>query len=129
MRYLLHDLYEVTTVWEFDTDRATAVQNPDSTWRVTMDVRARKVRVDSAGVETVLPMDEWVEVGVFAPGGAEGARSKPLYLRMHRIRAGAQTITVTVPGQPALAGLDPRELLNWEQREDGNNLLEVKIGG
>ena len=36
-------------------------------------VQARKVVVDSAGVETPMPMDDWVEVGVFVP--AEEARS------------------------------------------------------
>ena len=36
-------------------------------------VQARKVVVDSAGVETPMPMDDWVEVGVFVPG--EEARS------------------------------------------------------
>jgi ABC-2 type transport system permease protein len=31
-------------------------------------VQARKKVCDSAGVETEVPMDEWVEIGVFAPG-------------------------------------------------------------
>jgi len=35
---------------------------------------------------------------------------------MHRIRSGDQTITVTVPREPALAGIDPYHLLDWEER-------------
>ncbi len=34
---------------------------------MTLDVRAAKVVVDSGGVETELPTDDWVEIGVFAP--------------------------------------------------------------
>jgi hypothetical protein len=30
---------------------------------------------------------------------------------MHRVRSGPQTITVTVSGRPARAGIDPRHLL------------------
>ena len=66
LQYLLHDLFEVNTFWELETERATAEQTAAGTWQVTLDVRARKVVVDSAGVETEVPMDEWVEIGVFA---------------------------------------------------------------
>ncbi|HET7461383.1 MAG TPA: hypothetical protein VFJ82_09035 [Longimicrobium sp.] len=126
LRYLLHDLFEVNTFWELDTERAAAEQTGKDSWRVTFVVRARKVVADSAGEEREVPMDEWVEVGVFAPGAAPG---DPLYVRKHRIRSGAQTITVTVPRKPALAGIDPYHVLDWEEREEDNNLRSVKIEG
>jgi ABC-2 type transport system permease protein len=82
--------------------------------------------VDEADVETEVPMDDWVQVGVFAPA-EEGERSgKPIYLQMHRIRAGKQTITVTVPGRPARAGIDPNHLLIDLDMDD--NSENVKIG-
>lgn len=43
---------------------------------------------------------------------------------MHRIRSGEQTITVTVPCKPALAGIDPYNLLDWEE---GDNVEGVEI--
>ena len=52
-----------------------------------------------------------------------GAAGEPLYLRMHRIRSGEQRITVTVPGEPAQAGIDPRLLLLDVKAED--NLAKV----
>ncbi len=74
---------------------------------MTLDVRARKVVVDSAGVETELPMNDWVEIGVFAPAGEGEESGRPLYVQMHRIRSGEQTVTVTVPRKPARTGIDP----------------------
>ena len=65
LQYLLHDLFEVNTFWELETERVTAEQTEAGTWQVTLDVRARKVVVDSAGVETEVPMNEWVEIGIF----------------------------------------------------------------
>lgn len=56
--------------------------------------------VDSAGVETEVPMDDWVEVGVFAPAEKGEEPGKPPYLQTHRILSGKQTITVTVPREP-----------------------------
>ena len=74
-------------------------------------MRARKVVDDSAGVETEVPMDDWVQVGVFAPAEESEEEGKPLYVQMHRIRSGKQTITVTVPVEPAGVGIDPYHLL------------------
>ena len=122
LRPLLHDLFEVNSYWTFDTKQAAAVQTGAGAWRVTLEVEARKTVADSAGVETELPMGEWVEVGVFAAAGPTEALGRPLYVQKHRIRSGRQTITVTVPHRPARAGIDPYNLLDWEE---GDNIEPV----
>jgi len=116
-QYLLRDLFEKNTFWELATERATAKRTSAGAWQVTLDVRARKVVVDEAGIETEAPMDDWVEVGVFGEG-------EP-YMAMHRIRSGQQTITVTAPRKPTRAGIDPENLLIDLDTE--NNIKEVKI--
>ena len=111
-------------------ERATAKVTTAGTWQVTLDVRARKLVVDTAGVETDAPMHEWVELGVFAEAGrGSGQLSEPLYVQRHRIRSGTQTITATVARKPTLVGIDPYHVLDWEEREDDNNLARVKIEG
>ena len=57
-QYLLKDLFERNTFWELETERAAAQRTGDANWQVTLDVRARKVVVDEAGVETEVPMDD-----------------------------------------------------------------------
>jgi ABC-2 type transport system permease protein len=73
-------------------------------------------------------MDEWLEIGVFAdaPNG-NWELGEPMYLKKHRIRSGSQTITVTVPDKPHLAGIDPFHVLDWEEREDDDNTNGVNI--
>ncbi|MBV9790036.1 MAG: hypothetical protein JOZ51_17750 [Chloroflexi bacterium] len=126
LQYLLHDLFEANSFWELKAERATAEQIDADIWQVMVDVRARKVVVDEAGVEAEVPMDDWIEVGVFAPDDEGEAAGRPLYMQMHRVRSGAQTITVTVPGKPDRAGIDPSYLLI--DLEMGDNLAEVEIG-
>ena len=116
-QYLLRDLFEKNTFWEFTTSRVTAKQTSADAWQVTLDVRARKTVIDEAGIETESPMDDWVEVGVFGEG-------KP-YMQKHRIRSGQQTITVTAPRKPTRAGIDPKNLLIDLDTE--NNIKDVKI--
>ncbi len=115
-------------MWELRAEGAKAAPTGDGAWEVTLEVVARKVVVVSTGVETEVPMDEPVEIGVFAAAG-EGADelAEPLHVAMHRIRSGAQTITVTVPREPVLAGIDPFHLLDWVEAEDDDNIEAVEI--
>ena len=131
MKYLLHDLFEVNTLWQFETKSVTAVEAKAATWQVTLNVHARKIVYDSAGVETERPMDEWIPIGIFAePESGHDELSAPLYLEKHRIRSGDQTIIVFVSGsKPILAGIDPNHLLDWEEKDDDDNIEEVESRG
>jgi hypothetical protein len=124
LKSLLHDLFAVNTFWTFDTKRATAAQNETGAWQVTLEVEAHKVVADSAGRETELPIDEWVEIGIFAPAEPGEVLGKPLYVQKHRVRPGTQTITVMVPRKPARGGIDPYNLLDWEE---GDNIEPVEV--
>ncbi len=125
---LLHDLFEVNVIWEFAVDRATATARDDGAWDVAMDIRARKVVVDTAGVETDLDLDAWIEVGVFGrPEAGRDRLSQPLHLARHRIRSGDHTLTITVQERPVLAGIDPHHVLDWEEREDDDNIERVVV--
>ena len=122
LHYLLVDLFEANTFWELATQRVTAKQTETGTWQVTLELTARKVVVDAAGVETEVPMDDLIEVGVFTAADA-GGRGEPLYLHMHRVRSGEHRLTVMVPSKPARAGIDPRNLLIEVEGDD--NLKEI----
>jgi ABC-type transport system involved in multi-copper enzyme maturation permease subunit len=124
LQSLLHDLFEVNAWWTFDTKQATAVQTASGTWEVTLEVEARKVVADSAGIEREVPMTEWVEIGIFAPAGPGEMLGKPLYVQKHRFASGKQTIRVTVAQEPARAGIDPYNLLDWEE---GDNIEAVTV--
>ena len=124
LRPLLHDLFEVNTWWTFDTNAARAVRTASGSWQVTFEVEASKVQADSAGREREVPMTEWVEIGVFAPAGPGEVLGAPLHLQRHRVRSGTQTITVTVPRRPARGGLDPYNLLDWEE---GDNIERIVV--
>ena len=127
LRYLLHDLFEVNTYWMLAVERVRADSTAAGGWRVTLDVRARKMVYDSAGVESELRMDEWVPIGVFgAPEPGAGELSAPLHLRRHRIRSGRQSITVSVPRKPRLAGIDPYHVLDWEEKEEDDNIVRIE---
>jgi ABC-2 type transport system permease protein len=61
-----------------------------------MDVVGKKVRADSMGVKTEVPMNDMVEIAVFAGDG------RP-YFERHRIRSGEQRLTLSVSRKPGRA--------------------------
>ena len=68
----------------------------------------------------------FVEIGLFA-AAEDGGAGAPLYLHMHRIRSGEQSIPVTVARKPAWAGIDPRNLLIDVDAAD--NFREITVPG
>ena len=65
-QWLLHDLFEKNTFWALEGREASAEQTAFGEWQLTMTVRARKFVMDTQGVETEVPMDDWIEIGVYA---------------------------------------------------------------
>jgi len=120
LNYLLEDLFKENTYWRLKAKQFDAAQTKEGSWEVTLQVQAQKVVVDSTGQEKNVPMNDWLEVGIYE----EGKRlNEPLYLKMHRIHSGEQTIKVTVPRKPERGGIDPNNLMIDVRRDD--NMLEL----
>jgi ABC-type transport system involved in multi-copper enzyme maturation permease subunit len=131
LQYLLTDWFETITLWDVSTERAVMEPTGTGAYVVTLDVVARKMRADSVGNETEVPMDDFVEIGVFTGGAPINTdlnldfdeHGDVLYLERHRIRTGRQTLSITVPQRPVRAGIDPyRKLID---RRGGDNVIGV----
>ena len=90
LKTLVTDLFETVTLWEVKADSATVTRTVDGRWDVALAIQARKLRADSIGRETEIPMNDLVEIGVFGDAG-EGSLGKPIHLERHRIRDGKQS--------------------------------------
>lgn len=132
LQYLLHDLFAANTFWDLETEGVTARKLDGDRWEVTLDVVAHKATVDSTGVETDVPMNDWINVGVFGEDGKGGeergepSKGRALYLRNHRIRSGEQKITITVPSKPARAGIDTDYLLIDLEPHNNTHLVTIE---
>lgn len=121
LHYLLYDLFEANTYWRLKTKQLTATQIKGGRWEVTLQLQAQKLVVDPTGAEKEAPMNDLLEIGLYEEGKN---LDEPLYLKLHRIRNGEQTIKLTVPRKPALGGIDPNFLLIDLRQDD--NLVQVK---
>jgi ABC-type transport system involved in multi-copper enzyme maturation permease subunit len=108
LNYLLHDLFEKNVYWRLKTKKMVATPTKEGNWQVTLKVQGQKVIIDQTGQEQEVPLNDWLEVGVYEEGKG---LNEPLYLQLHCIRSGEQTIKVTVPRKPDRGGIDPNSLM------------------
>jgi aminopeptidase N len=127
LKYVVEDQLETITLYENKADSALVSKTPDGRWAVDLVVTAKKLRADSLGNETEVPIrGEWIDVGVFVDSAGPGVDRDgvPIYLAKHKITSGRQRIRVVVPRKPARAGIDPLRILIDRQTRD--NVVKVQ---
>jgi len=122
---LLHDLFETITLYDNKATDATATKMPDGKYRVRFTVASQKFRADGTGNETSIPLDDWVDVGVMAPGATKDADERPLVLEKRHITQSPATFEFVVNEKPSSAGIDP--LNKFIDRNPDDNVK--KVGG
>ncbi|WP_192579106.1 ABC transporter permease/M1 family aminopeptidase [Fibrisoma limi] len=131
---LLSDYFAKNLYWQLKTDQVHAEPVDATHWKVSLQVKAKKYTIDSTGADRMEPLNDWIEIGVFAPGVASPgvatpgvASTKPLYLKKHKLTQEESTITVLVSEKPVRAGIDPNYLL-FDLFPDDNQ-KNAKING
>ena len=126
LQYLITDTFEKITLYENKAKEATAIENEDGTFTVTMKVETKKVHADSVGNQTTAELNDWLEIGVLGETGVNGVMEElPIYLEKVLISDSLSTYTVQVDQKPIKAGIDPMH--KFVDRDSDDNLVRVII--
>ncbi|HKP30207.1 MAG TPA: M1 family aminopeptidase, partial [Gemmatimonadales bacterium] len=128
LKPVITDLFETITLWDFKTEDASALKNPDGTWTVSLKVTATKFRADSLGSQTEIPINDLVDIGVFGDKQPGNLLGKPLLVERRRITAKETTIEVEVKEEPKKAGIDPYNKLIDRAPRDNSKTVTLKTG-
>lgn len=111
LKYLIKDMFETITLYELKADSAIATDAPDGRYRLDLYLTSKKLRADSLGAETTIPMRDWVDVGVYTrpPRGVQSPDKDgvSIYLEKQLIHDGSQHLVLTTALLPSRAGIDP----------------------
>ncbi|HEX6913156.1 MAG TPA: M1 family aminopeptidase, partial [Longimicrobium sp.] len=118
LRYLVEDLFETVTLWDLRATRAEGTELPDGRYEVRLTVSARKLRASPLGEETEVPMDDFVEIGLFGRDEDE-----PVYRVKERFTGRPRTFRIVVDERPVRAGIDPLHKLIDRDLDD--NVVDV----
>ena len=123
---LITDLFERITLYDVKTTAASATRRADGKWDVSMTVEARKLYADAQGAETTAPLNETMEVGLFAAEPGQGAfdQKDVVLLERRPIRTGTQTFRFVADREPGFAGVDAYN--RWIDRDSNDNVKAVE---
>ena len=107
LNYLIDDWFKTITLYDFRLKEATYVKNESGKYEVTLQMENRKLKADTIGNEKEVPLNDWVDVGLF-----KDSEGKEL-LALERIMFSRtnQSYTFTVDTIPAKAAIDPNRIL------------------
>jgi ABC-2 type transport system permease protein len=111
LKYIIKDLFETITLYELKADSAIATDAPNGQYRLDLYLTSKKLRADTLGNETEIPMHDWVDIGVYTrPGRGQKTLDNngvPIYLQKQLVHDGQQHMTISVAELPSRAGVDP----------------------
>ncbi|PWJ34184.1 ABC transporter permease/M1 family aminopeptidase [Sediminitomix flava] len=120
LAYLVDDWFKEITLYDFRLQEATVSKTADEKFRVKMKIDASKLKADSLGTENEVPINDWVDIGVYADADEE----KLLYFERVKVDQKEQFFEFTVNEKPLKAAIDPRRLLIERVIKDNVKSLE-----
>lgn len=120
LQYLIDDGFESIVLYDNKAVSATATPTADHKYKVILTVQARKVKADGNGNESPMPLNDYIEIGVFKGPKDE---EQPLYLQKKRLTQEQNTFEIIVDEKPTRAGIDPYNKLIDRIADD--NMIDV----
>lgn len=121
LQYILTDFYEKIILFENKVDEATFTELNENSYEVSLKLNTKKMEADSLGQETQIPMNYWIDVGVY--GKDEQGEDKLLYLEKHYFDKDDTKLKIKVNSKPIKAGVDPLNKLI--DRNPGDNIKSL----
>lgn len=143
LSYLLKDFFETITIYDNKVMETDWEQLTDSSYVLQLRVQAGKFRSDGYGnrrysnngvdslsrrlengkVQHSLPLQDYIEIGVFGEQEQDGERL-PLYLQRHKISSMDTLFSIRLDQRPVEVGIDPYHKLIDIQPEDNRRKMK-----
>ncbi|RYD58005.1 MAG: hypothetical protein EOP56_06955 [Sphingobacteriales bacterium] len=111
MQYFITDNFEKIIFYDNQINKAT-VQNKEGKHLVMVEFTGAKKSADSAGKESAVAMNDFVELGVL------DKNDSLLYVQRYRVKNGKSTLSMAVSQKPHKVVIDPRHLLFDKKNDD-----------
>lgn len=107
LNYLIKDWFKEITLYDNRLKEATYKTLDNGKYEITMEIESSKIKSDSLGNETKVPINDWIDIGFFMDSDEE-----KLY-QQQRLKFDKETssITVQLDSLPVKAAIDPRHIL------------------
>jgi ABC-2 type transport system permease protein len=108
MQYVVKDLFEDITIYENYVKELKSVKQADGKYKVTLTVGSGKFKADSLGKSKAVPVNDWMDIGIFTQQDVKGKKvDKELLFKKIKMDKAVKTFEFIVDKEPVSAGLDP----------------------
>jgi ABC-2 type transport system permease protein len=124
LAYIIEDMFETITLFSNRVKTARYTVLDEGRYLVSLEVEARKFRADGRGVETEVPISDWIDIGVFGEEETNGKKEQTVLFREKRhITDSVMNLELVVDRVPVRAGIDPYNRLI--DRDSDDNMKKV----
>ncbi|WP_299113548.1 M1 family aminopeptidase [uncultured Winogradskyella sp.] len=107
LSYLITDWFKEITLYDNRLKEATYKKLDNGKYQVKLDIESYKIKSDSLGNETRVPMNDWIDIGFFMDDDED-----QLYEQKRlKFNTDTSSLTVELDSLPAKAAIDPRHIL------------------
>ena len=124
MQYVITDFFDKIVLFENKTDKATYTKLSDNEYEVTLRFNTKKMESDSLGYSENVPINYWMDVGVYTKNGK--GKQELVYLQKHLFNKEETEIKIKVDKLPSSAGVDPLNKL-IDRNPDDNTKIVIEV--
>ena len=122
---LIADLFEKIVLFDLKATELSVAKRSDGRFDVRLSVEAKKLEADGKGVETEVPLDYAIDIGLFArhPDDVTEGADHVLLLERRAVTAGKNVFELVLDEAPEFGGIDPYNKLI--DRVSGDNIISA----
>ncbi len=117
------DLFERIVLFDLKVNEVAMTELPNGKFEVSFDVIAKKYQADGEGVETEVPISDWIDVGVLGEENPDTEVKEIIHLEKVKMDTTLGRFSFQVEQKPTWVGIDPLNILVDRNPED--NLKQI----
>lgn len=106
LQNMITDLFETITIYDNKIVAARHEKLPENKYKVHLTIQVLKHQIDSMGIETSVPIKDWIDIGIYARN--EHGKDELIYLNKHKITTPITNLEIVVNRLPSKVVIDPR---------------------
>jgi aminopeptidase N len=122
LQNVITDLFEMITIYDNKVVATRHEKLSENKYKVNLTIQVLKHRIDSLGVETSVPLRDWIDIGIYAK--KEHGKDELIYLNKHIITEQKTKLEIVVDRLPSKAVIDPRCITIDKNRGDDGVRVE-----
>jgi aminopeptidase N len=126
LQHVVTDFFDKIVLFENKIDEATYEELSKDEYVVNLKLNTKKMESDSLGYSVNVPMNYWMDVGVYSTD--EKGKDKLIYLKKHLFNKEETNLQIKVDKKPSSAGIDPLNILIDRNPEDNTKTVSKMAG-